>query len=683
MGNAKKNQRACPAAGRDISSAECGAGRISRFACPATCPFNPWRAEAYDEILAVHDRLDAKVYPRLVQDRAKHGLKVDPPTASAAVTQDYFIDQLFHLRDDAGCTFFQRWEAQGFAGLNNDERVLFQAHARMRVCAIEIRTVLDETRSEATDLFDSQASFFPIADRSLAQIAGRFTPYLAWMYELPHYRRMHGLAVEIPAVQGLGPADVVRAVAAHLGWSGGAEPLQSWLDHHYALCADALNAIPPVLWEKTLDQSNTTRTVCLYRLQADPDDFAHVMAQWPEAVPGDLDPEDQKRGFRQCWDWLESASRQIPLALVASGAQPLRASISLGDAEALLTIPMGRTAEEERAEFERRLGSRVVFVGERADELGRQTKVAKSVTPRQRELVPPALLRHAHRIDVMMSRVPVTPDIPATRGEWMRALARRWLDEPVPALNHLTPRQAATDPAHRPALLALVKERIRDADRQRHNDLSGDDGDFLSDEEDPVTLARALGLAELDVSAPRGLYDPPRIQLPPLPAAALTEKEIDQRLEILNINDPTASDDFMDRFYLEADAVCEALDLLRDGNEADWPALLDLLLGVAWFILFPRQPPAQITSGEALANAVHEALDRWYGHDENPTPEAIHDALDSIRQPVLLGVLQALIFSATSRELKKARLDMGVAVDMAIALRVMVDALDRIARPEA
>ena len=50
MGQSKK-RRSCPVAGRDISSAECGENRHSRYACPAACPFNPFAVTQYTALL--------------------------------------------------------------------------------------------------------------------------------------------------------------------------------------------------------------------------------------------------------------------------------------------------------------------------------------------------------------------------------------------------------------------------------------------------------------------------------------------------------------------------------------------------------------------------------------------------------------------------------------------------------
>jgi len=683
MSNPQKGRRACPAAGQEITPPECGAGRVSRFACPATCTFNPWRPEAYGEVLLIQDQMDARVLTRLHREMEMRGLKLAPPTTSEAAALEYFLRLLFHQVDDAGRSFFHRWEAQGFDGLNNDQRILFQAHARMRVRAIEIRTVRDETISEATDVLDPHSPAFLIADRSLASISGRFFPFLAWMYELPYYHRMHGLAIAIPEVQGMESADVVRIVAAHLGWAEETELLQDWLNHHFALCVEALTAIPPVLWEKTMRESQTTRTTCIYRLLGPARDFGQAIGKWPDMGPGDTDPKLLERGYRQTWDWLENAGGGEPHALANTGARPMRASISLSSSEVLLTIPIGRSPEQERAEFERRLGSLVEFAGERMDEVGRQTTVAGSITPRQRELVPPILLRHARSIKIELSRVPLTSSSPKSQHEWMRLLNNSWPDQPVPALDNLSPRQAAMDPAYRPALLALVKERIRNTDKHRIKALTDDDEALLPDDEDPVTLARDLGLVELDVPAPPGLYPPPRPRLPPLPAADLTVEEVEARIPLLAANNSDAAENLLARTRSEAHAVWEALDILREDGNDDWPLLLDLILAAAWYILFPREPPARLPAAETLAEAVNQALDLWYEQGANVNQEIMNNTLISRRQPALVTILQATILNTTSSELKKARLDYGVAIDMAITLRVLIDALDEIARPAA
>lgn len=67
---------------------------------------------------------------------------------------------------------------------------------------------------------------------------------------------------------------------------------------------------------------------------------------------------------------------------------------------------------------------------------------------------------------------PDDPEMIAAMEEFMRDYETRWLDESIPALNGLTPRQAADDPTRRGDLIKLLDsfpatERGMNADRLR------------------------------------------------------------------------------------------------------------------------------------------------------------------------------------------------------------------------
>jgi hypothetical protein len=64
MGEAKK-RRLCPAVAREITPAECGENRHSRYACPESCTHNPFAVAAYSELLEIEDRLDLTAMKRL------------------------------------------------------------------------------------------------------------------------------------------------------------------------------------------------------------------------------------------------------------------------------------------------------------------------------------------------------------------------------------------------------------------------------------------------------------------------------------------------------------------------------------------------------------------------------------------------------------------------------------------
>ena len=54
------------------------------------------------------------------------------------------------------------------------------------------------------------------------------------------------------------------------------------------------------------------------------------------------------------------------------------------------------------------------------------------------------------------------PAIVAVLEEYIRTYEKKWLDDQLPALSGLTPREAAADPTRRPDLIALLASFDRD-----------------------------------------------------------------------------------------------------------------------------------------------------------------------------------------------------------------------------
>jgi len=240
-------QRRCPALGREISAADCGDSRISRYACPADCEHNPFAPANYAQLLEIEDRLDKKTLNWLFADASDRaalaqafGSAVD--TGSPHAAHAFTSWRLFFCQGADDLTCAQRWERAGFLGLRNDERVLFRAKMQVRIALLEIRAVLDEQRLEAIDLFFPNRVPFRVVDRSLAKQAVRFVPLVAWLFPLPHFWRVSGTALVIPDWGRFEPEEIVTELARHLGGPTEPEPLRRWLAEHFVRLSEALDA---------------------------------------------------------------------------------------------------------------------------------------------------------------------------------------------------------------------------------------------------------------------------------------------------------------------------------------------------------------------------------------------------------------------------------------------------------
>ena len=98
-------------------------------------------------------------------------------------------------------------------------------------------------------------------------------------------------------------------------------------------------------------------------------------------------------------------------------------------------------------------------------------------------LVPPALMQNLPRL--------IPADYEAGAASRSRGLA--FLEEPAPELQGKTPRQAAAEPPLRPALLALMKSRVRFCDEENLS---------TGGHEDANWMLRELGLTEILVEPP-------------------------------------------------------------------------------------------------------------------------------------------------------------------------------------
>lgn len=135
---------------------------------------------------------------------------------------------------------------------------------------------------------------------------------------------------------------------------------------------------------------------------------------------------------------------------------------------------------------------RVEEAGERFDDVA--AGIARSVSEEQLALVPPGLRLQPTQIELTTTRIVDTENSPAqiaaaAREEFLRI----YPDVAVPALGGLTPRQAATDPRHRPALLRLLKGQVRSFDEENLRQGTSGDMDWL---------LRELGANELILPPP-------------------------------------------------------------------------------------------------------------------------------------------------------------------------------------
>lgn len=500
-------RRDCPALGREISAAECGDGRISRVACPPTCPHNPFAPANYDQVLQIEERVGTKAFDWLNQNyRHRDALNSDLKRALASKHPSLVSAcigwHLFLAEDAEGLTCAARWERQGFPGLKNDERVLFRSQMQSRMALLEVHRILDDRRLEVVDLLEEAGAPFVVCDRSLAARIARFATLVAWIHPLPHFWRLGGVAPMFGDMGPLDPPEVVRHLVAHLGGPTDTPALRRWLAEHALRFTEALYATAFARRKAMFASLDAVAGRAMYRLERSFEECRAALDAVTDLDREPLQPNEESTGFTEARVWFER-DEEDPVKLGTGRA--VLGRVLLGPRFWRLEVLGAGRLARMRERFEAALGDRLRFVSESQDDLAARFQADDPAF--DAALVPPALLEDADRLVISSARVEATPDA-LSPADALRRRDQLFLDEAIPALDGKTPRAAVADPLLRPKLVRLLKQRVRAADER--NLTSGE-------QEDVNWMIQELGLTEI-------LFDPP----PPRPRLRSAEDEDEQ-----------------------------------------------------------------------------------------------------------------------------------------------------------
>lgn len=242
MGKATK-KRECPAIERIISPAECGTNRHSSYKCPEFCPFNPFAPENYESLLELEDKVDLQTLSRL------KFLEVGIPTTYSSHNRELaentrVIYEVFFRKRSEDKTMAEKWQAEGFPGLNNDGKVLFKGKLQMRFVLLELQSILNDREIQGIDLLEADPQPLRILDQNSAARFCRFDRVLVFIYPLPHYWRMSGFGKHMPLFGHIPTGEAILPLLRLLD-----APLQDpasmhyWFSQNFAQLADAVRAV--------------------------------------------------------------------------------------------------------------------------------------------------------------------------------------------------------------------------------------------------------------------------------------------------------------------------------------------------------------------------------------------------------------------------------------------------------
>ena len=151
----------CPALEKIICAACCGSGRGSKIRCVSSCVYFPFNVAGYDLWLEVDSKLVRKKldylksyysyreFEEMVEQMRFASVVSGEDAGTAEGAAVYYL--FFVKRDANGRTLAQKWQLQGWLGLNNDERIMMECRFNCR--AVKDFILGDVLFSEYFDVF--------------------------------------------------------------------------------------------------------------------------------------------------------------------------------------------------------------------------------------------------------------------------------------------------------------------------------------------------------------------------------------------------------------------------------------------------------------------------------------------------------------------------------------------------
>jgi hypothetical protein len=354
------------------------------------------------------------------------------------------------------------WEREGWQGLTNDERMMIQFRWHAHPALLEIQQILDDKAMSCLDLLDKNREPFVVYDRNTASRAACFTRLLTWICHYPNFSRLGPSGMELDHQLSSIVMDQIRSSSLREGIS----EVEYLKTHFVEVCRQATAAAKQRM-EEMIRGLDANPWIAAYGLHADREQIAELLAQKPEFEREP--PPKSGEADVLCYAWLrkgesaeieEAAPPKIRSEFQRDGIGVL-GQVRLHPDRLILTAFGEQKFRFAREKLEKYCGNRISFSIE-------------SERPMKDELLK-RFMGETRDEDEPIDQAEPGNQIPAeVQRNLLRTFHdkhyRQFLDDSIPALKGMTPRQAAKDETMRPALVSLMKEHLNGIDRRNRKE---------------------------------------------------------------------------------------------------------------------------------------------------------------------------------------------------------------------
>lgn len=473
-----KGRSFCPTANKVICSACCGSRRGTEINCGPDCEHFPFSVKGYDLWLKTDTNLARKIFTYVINvcgkdyfekmmDHMSFKGKGDDSEIAVTAAGSAVFNILFVEKGADGQTLAQRWKSSGWNGLTNDERRMMDCRMSSRATIIEIQKILDNQMMECIDLLDTARGKVILLDRNTAARAVRFTRLFTWFTHYPYFSRPENNGVEIPdsifaEFMELAEQKFTRESKKRPGLT-----LKDYLSEDFGVFCGLIYELARDKSVAALERMDFHQCKAVYRIEGKFDEIKTILDTYPDfrARERNTDEEPMEGAFYYSW-MRRGESKSLEKEMIAafqhddeSQGVGVMGNVTLCPGMIIMEVFSRQKFEFAKKIFKKYFNKAIALQKEMVVDLAK--KLAGKIE--NDDEFPGISLAEAPetRSDPIPAEVErkLLQDFYKTRYE-------NFMDEQIPALNNMTPRQAAKDPRMRTMLIDLMKIHLKGIEKQ-------------------------------------------------------------------------------------------------------------------------------------------------------------------------------------------------------------------------
>lgn len=450
----KKAKRKCPALKKNICSFCCASKRNDSIECSPECEHNLFGITNYQRWLDFETKWDTLFTDSIIELEKDKFMESFNICKSDNIEENMVMNAtttllLYYMRDEFGKANVDYLADKFSHNIRNDEKLLVRYMRDIQPAIIEIQKKIDHKSVECIDILDPERGKFILFDNSVAKVTNRFDKILTWIFHLPHFSRVSGFILILPPESYDDFINTITKVAEENN-----ESIVHSIAMNYGKIIDLLYEVGRIQRQKiknSFRNMDVKECKTTYSFSCPFEQIEDILDTKPEIEFEDIEPEDDDPPTTQNYVWLIEDETKKFDEKNKNLAPDFGVSV-LADVKLMPGILEIRTTSEERKKFankmtEKFFGNLITFVKEKIVDIAKQSmdKIDKEIDlPKENP--------------VMKKLNPEQQKMVLTQFYEMRY--RAFLDEKVPALDNMTPLEAAGNSSMRLRLIELMKGHV-------------------------------------------------------------------------------------------------------------------------------------------------------------------------------------------------------------------------------